>query len=354
MNIDIFLELEDYDKYFVDQLILSSTLLGLLIATSTFLLQSGFTSFDFSRSMFLKYYISLTKVLFLLLGYNIFIPLIFLYTDLNSKVALTVHFIYSLLFTKYLLDFYSHKGYILTISSTKLNPHKNSFLKYVRFITNLGLFHIILILLYIFVVTVYPLLLATELDFTDRQAFIATIIAFAFSVLSLIRIIPQYFSFTEIEYKHKENNELKKDIEVDVSKELGVLKDILVKYGHDELENQRQFGNIGEISVRLVDKKDEAFFVIDLNVNSSDIYEIVHSIECYTYEFFKDLKNINVDINSFVLSYFVRIDSVPKSKTYFVRSKRVELERLLSETSDPKEFVRRIENKVIDDLFRGV
>lgn len=354
MDIDIFLELPNYDKYFVDQLILSSTLLGLLIATSTFLLQSGFTNFEFSRSMFLKYYITMTKVLFLLLGYNIIVPLIFLYTDLNSKVVLTLHFIYSLLFIKYLLDFYSHKGYILTINSNKFNPYKNSFLKYVRFITNLGLIHIILILFFIFVVTIYPLLPATELDFTDRQAFIATIIAFAFSVLSLIRIIPQYFSFTEIEYKHKENTELKKDIEVDVSKELGILKDILIKYGRNELENQKQFGDLGKIDVRLVDKKDEAFFVINLNIHSSNIYAIVSAIENYTYEFFKDLKNTNVDINSFVLSYFVKIESVPNSKTYFVRSKRVELERLISETSDSKEFVRRIENKVIDDLFRGV
>jgi hypothetical protein len=204
------------------------------------------------------------------------------------------------------------------------------------------------------VVTIYPLLPATELDFTARQAFIATIIAFAFSVLSLIRIIPQYFSFTEIEYKHKENTELKKDIEVDVSKELGILKDILIKYGRNELENQKQFGDLGEIDVRLVDKKDEAFFVINLNIHSSNIYDIVNAIENYTYEFFKDLKNTNVDINSFVLSYFVKIESVPNSKTYFVRSKRVELEKLISETSDPKEFVRRIENKVIDDLFRGV
>ncbi len=43
MNVDIFIRNIEYGNYFTNQLILSSTLLGLLIATSTFLLQSGFS-----------------------------------------------------------------------------------------------------------------------------------------------------------------------------------------------------------------------------------------------------------------------------------------------------------------------
>ena len=354
MGIDIFLELKDCDRYFVDQLVLSSTLLGLLIATSTFLLQSGFTSFEFSRSMFLKYYISLTKILFLLLGYNILVPLLFLYTKLSSKTALGMHFVYSLLFVKYLLDFYSHKGYILTVNSKKFNPYKNSLLKYIRFITNLGFAQMVLIVIFIFMVVVYPLLLAPELDLTDRQAFVATIIAFTYSVVALIRIIPQYFLFTEMEYKHKENTELKKQIEVDVTKELEILKNVLLKYGRDELENRKRFGDLGEIEVQLADRKGEAFFVISLNLHSSKIDDVVRSIENYTYEFFKDIKSTSVDINSFVLSYVVKIDGDPKQRTYFIRSKRVELESLMSRTSDPREFVSLVKNKLIDDLFRSV
>lgn len=113
----------------------------------------------------------------------------------------------------------------------------------------------------------------------------------------------------------------------------------LIKYGRSELENPKQFNDLGEIHVRLVDKKSEAFFVIDLRLHSSNVYEIVQSIENYTYEFFKDLKNTRVDVNSFVLSYFVKIDGVQKSRTYFIRSKRVELKKLMSEISNSKEFV---------------
>lgn len=355
MEIDIFTNVIDYKKYFGDQLTLSSTFLGLLMATSIFLLQSGFSFFEYSRTMFLKYYVRLTKFLFLLLGYNIILSSVFLYTNFNFHYVYVFHITFSLVFTKYYLDFYSHKGYIITMSSTKFNPFKSRLRKYLRYITNLGLIQVLIILILLSIVVLYPLLVGQFGKFTERQGFISTVISFAFCVVSLIRIIPEYFSLSEQEYKHKENNELSKEIETDLTKELIILKDILVKNGRVELESRIKFNIInGEIQSRLSDKKDEAFFVIDIWIKISDVDKIVRAIESYSYDFFRELNDTNVDINSFVLSYFIRIDGVNSPKTYFVRAKRVELENLFSKTSNPEIFIKTIKNKVIDELFRNI
>lgn len=355
MDIDIFIRNIDYGNYFINQLILSSTMLGLLIATSTFLLQSGFSSFEFSRTMFLKYYVRLTKFLFLLLGYNIIISLIFLYLDRSTSIAFVFHCLFSLVFSKYFLDFYSHKGYIITISSTKSNPRKNKAIKYLRYISNLGLIQVFMIILLLIIVIVYPILLGKFGELTERQGFIATLISFVFCVVSLIRILPQYFNFSEQEYKQKQNNELTKEIEVDITQELLILKETLIKNGKKELSERTATSNInGEIQIHLSDKKDEAFFVINVWLKSSNVEHIVRWIEKYSYDFFKELSDTNVDINSFVLSYFVRIEGVNDSKMYFIRAKRTELEESLRKNYNSAEFVKSIKNKIIDELFRSV
>ena len=122
---EIFKTLNDYDKYFESQLALSGTILGLIVATSTFILQSGFTSFQYSRSMFLKYYVFQSKFIFLSLAYNIFFSLIILYFNINSVYLFIAHTLFALVFAKHFLDFYSHKGHVLTLHSNKYNPHKS-------------------------------------------------------------------------------------------------------------------------------------------------------------------------------------------------------------------------------------
>lgn len=355
MEFDFFRIDIDYTKYFGDQLILSSTLLGLLLATSIFLLQSGFASFSFSRTMFLKYYVRLTKFLFLLLGYNIIASSIFLYTHFNAYITFGIHLLFSVAFVKYLLDFYSHKGYILTVFSNKSNPFKTRFRRYFRYIFNLGILSILSIFLLISIVTIYPLLLDNLGEFTERQGFISTLVSFALCVIFLIRIIPQYFSFSEQEYKQKENNELSEQIAPDLTQELLILKDTLVKNGRAELKEKTEFQKLnGQIHCRLCEQKDEAFFVVNIWIKTTDLVEIVRSIERYTYDFFQDLIGTSVDINSFVLSLNIQFEGENSFRQYFVRAKRVELENAFSKTSNPELFIKNLRNKVVDELFRNI
>lgn len=306
--------------------------------------------------MFLKYYVRLSKILFLLLGYNIILCLIYLYFRNFEIVAFYLHLIFSAVFLKNFLDFYSHKGYIATIfSTTKFNPCKDRLRKYFRYIINLGIFQVIFILSILMIVIFYPIILGKFGRFTSVQGFTSTIIAFIFCVVSIIRLLPQFFSFSEQEYLHKEINELSKEIKTDISKELVILKETLIKNGRKELVSLRPLNTLGgEIQVTLTDNKEMAFFVINIWTKSSDVELIVRELERYSYEFFKELNGLHIDVNSFVLSYFVRIEGKKSPARYFVRSKRLELNELFRKVSNPKEFFDHLDNKLIDELFQGV
>ncbi|MBY5959578.1 hypothetical protein KUV50_15605 [Membranicola marinus] len=205
------------------------------------------------------------------------------------------------------------------------------------------------------IIIYYPISLGKLGGFSPIQGFASTLIAFIFIVIAIIRLLPQFFYFSEQEYMHKENHELSKEFETDISKELIILKETLIKNGRDELLTRQQFDALnGEILVKLTDKKEEAFFVINIWTKSSDIEMIVRELERYSYEFFNDLNGLHIDINSFVLSYFVQIEGVESPANYFVRSKRTELNELLRNVSNPKEFIEQLKNKVIDELFRSV
>jgi hypothetical protein len=351
--IEIFKELNDYGKYFENQLNLSGTILGLLIATSTFILQSGFTSFKYSRSMFIKYYVEQSKFIFLSLTYNIIFSLIMLYLDLNSNTLFFIHLIFALTFVKYFLDFYSHKGYMTTINSIKYNPHKTPLLKYFRYINNLGFIPNILIYGTIYLVFFYPMHFNAPFELNQIQVYMTTVSCFAFSILVVIRIIPQFFEFSEQEYKSKTKNEVIDNLNIDVSKENKILKDVLIKNGRIELKENIKNKSFENLSVYMADNKKEAFFVINIEFKNKSVYEIVESLQEYSFELYKELSEISVDINSFVLSYFIKIGN-DKNRGYFLRATRTELHDLKSKYFEPKEFIDNSKNKVIDELFRNI
>lgn len=352
--IDIFKELSDYDKYFESQLALSGTILGLIVATSTFILQSGFTSFQYSRSMFIKYYVHQSKFIFLSLAYNTFFSLIILYLNFSPVVIFIAHSIFALIFSKYFLDFYSHKGYILTLYSNKYNPYKSGLLRYFRFIRNLGLIQNIIIYGTIYFIFFYPLHFNQPFKINNHQIYMTTVSCLAFSIIVVIKIIPQFFEFSEQEYKSKTKNELIDNIEVDISKENEILKDLLIKNGRKEFQQHISKAEFESIFIHMPPNKKEAFFVIDILFSNKDIYEIVEGIEKYSYDFYIELSNTHIDINSFVLSYFIKTDKKEKSRNYFIRASRSEIDELKTKISHPKEFIEKLSNKVIDELFRNI
>lgn len=352
--IDIFKELTDYNKYFESQLALSSTILGLIIATSTFILQSGFTSFQFSRSMFIKYYVHQSKFVFLSLAYNILFSLIVLYLSVNSSTLFCLHLILALIFSKYFLDFYSHKGYILTLHSSKYNPYKKGILRYFRYIHNLGLLQNIIIYATLYIIFFYPLHFNNAFSLNNHQVFMTTVSCLAFTTIVVIRIIPQFFTFSEQEYKSKTTNEVTDNIEVDLSKENEILRDTLIKNGRVELQKQIETEYFDSLFVNMTNNKKEAFFVINIEASDKNVYEIVDAIDIYSYEFLIDLSNIHTDTNNFVLSYFIKVENDNKTRSYFIRTSRNEIDQLKRKNFKPKDFIYHLSNKLIDELFRNL
>ena len=114
---------------------------------------------------------------------------------------------------------------------------------------------------------------------------------------------------------------------------------------------QRKFGTHNAALYAL---QSGAFFIIDVWAKLSDMDKFVREIENCSFDFFMELNDLHVDINNFVLSYFIRIEGVGSSKTYFIRSKRTELDNIFRKTSNPTEFIKEIKNKVLDELFRGI
>lgn len=292
---EIYKHLEDYNKYFENQLSFSVTILGLVVATSTFILQSGFTSFQYSRSMFLKYYVQQSKFVFLSLAYNIIFPVIVLYFNYSANFLFFAHILFGIVFSKYFLDFYSHKGYIFTIHSTKFNPYKKGPLKYFRYINNLGLLHLLLIYGTLYIVFFYPLHFNTAWKFNEHQVYMTTISCLLFSILVIIRIIPQFFTFSEQEYESKTKNEVRDHFDIDVSKENDILKDVLVKNGRRELESLVKDEDFDSLIVNMPNNKQEAFFVINIEIKNRNVFEIVELLEDYSYNFFLELESIPVD-----------------------------------------------------------
>lgn len=352
--IEIFKQIEDYNKYFEYQLSLSGTILGLVVATSTFILQSGFTSFQYSRSMFLKYYVQQSKFIFLSLAYNIIFPALILYINLDERFLFFLHLIFALIFSKYFLDFYSHKGYIVTIHTNKFNPFKNNILKYFRYIYNLGFLHLTLIYGTIYFIFFYPLHFNKAWNLNFHQVYMSTVSCLLFSIITVIRIIPQFFTFSEQEYESKTKNEVTDNLEVDVSRENEILREILIKNGRKELDGIVQNKKFDSLFVNMPSNKREAFFVIHIEVKNKNVFEIVNLLEHYSYEFFIELSDISVDVNNFVLSYFIKIKGEKKTRNYFIRASRKEINELKIKFTEPKSFIENLSNKLIDELFRNL
>lgn len=352
--LQIFNHLDDYNKYFENQLNLSGTILGLLVATSTFILQSGFSNFQYSRSMFLKYYVEQSKFIFLCLAYNIIFSLLVLYVNNNVHLFFCVHLVFAFLFAKYFLDFQSHKGYIRTISSSKYNPYKNKVFKFFRYINNLGWLAVLITYGTIYLIFFYPLHFNAPFSLDKHQVYMTTVSCLGLSVIVLINIIPQFFMFSEQEYKSKAKNELRDDLGGDVSKENEVLKDTLIKNGRLEFKKALKNKYFDSVNINMPQNDKEAFFVINIEFKNRNIYDMAESIKKYSFEFLNELAFTHVDVNSFVLSYFIKIDEEQKTRHYFLRTNRNEIDRLKSKYFSPEDFIENINNKVVDQLFRNI
>jgi hypothetical protein len=181
-----------------------------------------------------------------------------------------------------------------------------------------------------------------------------TVSCFGISIIILINIIPQFFTFSEQEYKSKTKNELRDDLESDVSKENEILRETLIKNGRKEFTQTLENKYFDSIDIYMPQNSKEAFFVINVEFKNRDIYEMAASLKKYSFEMFDELASTHFDVNSFVLSYFIKVDDEQKSRNYFLRTNRNEIKELKAKYFSPEEFIENINNRVLDELFRNI
>ena len=132
------------------------------------------------------------------------------------------------------------------------------------------------------------------------------------------------------------------------------LKEHLINHGLDELNptTPRKFID-GDISVNFLDKNDnsEAWFNIDVEISNVTPAQVRSNVLSYAHTLAKRLHESKVSINTFVLSFHIKIGKQP-SRNMFFRISRNELERVYSLGRNQPEDMARLKNVLFDELFR--
>src|ERR1051325_25054 len=200
--------LNDYSDYFKTLLSISGVLLGLIFTALLFVIQSGFSSFKFSRRMFLEQYVVFGNNLLTTLSYLTLMPLGALYLGSQRIFLSVIYAAFALIFTKTFLDVYKQRGYIHTLFSTASVPaHYGKFRSYFRYIRNLGLHYVFFMVLWLAMLWVYPIVISyyesRRLILTAKGLFYSTLILLAYSVIQITYFIPQFFKLSNLELEHK-------------------------------------------------------------------------------------------------------------------------------------------------------
>ncbi|WP_234567944.1 hypothetical protein [Rhodohalobacter sp. 614A] len=319
--------LNNYSNYYRTLLSISGVLLGLAFAGLIYVIQDGFSSFKFSRNMFLEYYVKFGQNLLISLAYLTIIPISALYLSIYPSLLSSLFYLFAFFFIKTLMDYYNQLGYIHTIFSEKFVPQNyGSVRSYFHFIRNLGFFRNLLLLFSIIIFVLYPVAISfysnRSFQLTSKGLFYSTLLILLYSIYRIINFLPNLFKYTQLEIQSGsiQSNESKEDF----TKEKQALKKYLESHELKELNpfETKEFLD-GELRLNFFDKRkgEEAWFNIHINTSNSNVFEIHDSVCRYAYEILSLLNKSQVDINTFVLSFHINIDDM-KPQTMFFRTTR--------------------------------
>ena len=196
--------IENYDEYFKVVLSIAGVLLGLAFAALLFVIQSGFTSFKYSRRMFLELYVHFGNGLLISLAYLTLMPLLVLYVSNHWWVINISYIVFSYSYSRSVLNHKSHVGYIHTINSDKFVPSGYGRIrKYFRYIRNLGVIHSLFLVTTLLVLLGYPLAVSifevNQVSLTEKGIFYSTLFVLVLSIIKITNFIPEFFKLSNQE-----------------------------------------------------------------------------------------------------------------------------------------------------------
>ena len=285
-----------------------------------------------------------------------------MYTPEFTLLIKTIYIIFTLLFVKSLLDHTKQLGYINTIFTTRYVPqHLSPLRKYFRYIQNNGILYEILICLTIFFVCIYPVLINFiefgEFIITKKSIFYSTSLLFCLSIIRIVNFIPDFFRLSNIELDSKpvetENGNYNT---INYVTEKKVLEKFLLDHEVKELHAlyPRKFLD-GELFIDFLKRKPnpEAWFNIKIKINNVTPQQVYEAVCKYAYDILKLLNESLVDINSFVLSFHIRLPK-DKKRSIFIRTSRNEITEILQKKLSAIQSIENCENKQFDELYRDL
>lgn len=358
--------LQDYAEYFKAVLSVSGVLLGVAFAGLIFFLQSGLSSFTFSRPMFLKLYALFGRHLLIVLAYLTLMPIGMLFLGSHIGFLSLAYAWFCLVFTKSYLDFHQHRGYIYILNSTAFVPaHYGRLRTYFRYLTNMGLLTVLVLGAYVAAFTLYPVVVSHQETgsflLSTKGIFYSTLILLGYSVIRIVGFIPEFYTLSLMEAQLQKQSEdspvapVAQD--VDFIKEKAVLRQHLLDHGAKQLGMTQDVPLLdGTVSVNLQeeDERAEAWLIIAVRIRNSTPIAIQDAVCDHAYALLRLLDSSLVALNSFVLSYNIYANGEATPRFMFFRTDRAELQRVLATKGALHLAVRKIKNKVFDELFRDL
>lgn len=355
--------LEDYTTYFNTVLSISGVLFGLAFAILLFIIQSGFSSFKYSRRMFLELYVHFGKSLLMSLAYLTIMPLLVLYAKKYWWLINITYIWFLIFYLKAVLDYQHHYGYIITINSAKYIPgNYGRFRSYIRSISNLGFVNNFVVFSFSTLILVYPIIISlTETRFismTEKGIFYSTLIVMILTILKIKNFIPEFFELSNQELEYQEKHEKIEDINIDYKVELDAFEQYLVSHQIKELNpsDEKPFLD-GNLWIQLLKDREDAEIWLNINISVDDVtnIEVRDEVCVYATKILKLFKHSKVDLNSIVMSFHIKIEDNPKySRNIFIRTNRLELESVNLESGNPVQNIINLENINFDKLFKNI
>ncbi|HHY0612033.1 TPA: hypothetical protein ACVU5U_004518 [Vibrio parahaemolyticus] len=336
--------------------------LGIGFAAMLFILQSGFSSFKFSRRMFVMLYLYFGKQVLLSLAYLTIMPFLVLYLAESKQLTAFVHLLFCLFFLVSALDYAKEEGYITTIHSHKFVPSTyGKFRSYFRYIYNRGLLRNIVHLLPPFFVVLYPYILSLNssftLELTETAMFYSCLLVLAYTLFKLTMFVPEFFTFTGMEFQsaHKlnEGEATSDESKAKNEKELELLKEYLVNHGVSELSPMSPFGFMdGELTANLVPSNNGvAHFNFYIRINNATPLMVKEQVANYGYQFANRLLKSKTDITQYVMSFHVKIGT-DKQRNLFFRFDMHDFEQAKVKNVNSPMCIYDLKNVCINELFR--
>ncbi|EMC4027156.1 hypothetical protein VDT04_003475 [Vibrio cholerae] len=340
----------------------AGVLLGIGFAAMLFILQSGFSSFKFSRRMFVMLYLYFGKQVLLSLAYLTIMPFLVLYLADSKQLIAFIHLLFCLFFLVSALDYAKEEGYINTIQGHKFVPSKyGKFRSYFRYIYNRGLLRNIVHLFPPIFVVLYPYILSFKssftLELTETAMFYSCLLVLAYTLFKLTMFVPEFFTFTDMEFQSahmfSEGEAISDESKDKNEKELELLKKYLVNHGVSELSPMSPLAFMdGELTANLISSNNGvAHFNFYVRIHNATPPMVREQVANYGYQFANCLLNSKTDITQYVMSFHVQI-ATDKQRNLFFRFDRHDFEQAKVKNINNPMCIYDLKNVCIDELFR--